>query len=77
MMFGMGFGSIFGLLALLLIGWGAFTVFNTNRGQGNPFLANGNFHNQSDALEILKQRYARGEISKAEYDRMRQDINGI
>jgi uncharacterized membrane protein len=25
-------------------------------------------------VEVLKQRYARGEISKADYDRMRQDL---
>ncbi|MFO7680135.1 MAG: SHOCT domain-containing protein [Chloroflexota bacterium] len=28
----------------------------------------------NDALEILKQRYARGDISKAEYDEMRRDL---
>ena len=28
------------------------------------------------ALEIVKKRYARGEISREEFERMKKDING-
>ncbi|APF20901.1 putative membrane protein [Caldithrix abyssi DSM 13497] len=76
-MFGMGFGSIFGILILLLIGWGVLNFVNVNRGQRTSFLPQRNAAGASDALEILKQRYARGEISKEEYERMKQDITGL
>jgi uncharacterized membrane protein len=32
--------------------------------------------NEQLPLEILKARYARGEITKEEYDQMRKDLNG-
>ncbi len=31
-------------------------------------------HNQSRAIEILKERYASGEITKSEFDQMKKDI---
>ena len=32
-------------------------------------------HDEETALDLLKKRYARGEISKEEYDKMRKDIS--
>lgn len=33
------------------------------------------YQNRDDALAILRQRYARGEISREQFEQMRQDIN--
>lgn len=33
------------------------------------------FNRNTNALEILKVRYAKGEINKEEYDKMKKDIS--
>jgi len=71
--FGLGgaaFGGIFSLLILGLIIWVAITVVNNNRRrEGYTDLTP-----KTDALEILKQRYARGEISSEEFEKMKRDL---
>jgi putative membrane protein len=80
--FGFGWGGmIFGGLLMLLF-WGvviALIVFvvralsRPGSGQATPSAgAPGQARDQ--ALEILRERYARGEISKDEFNSMRQDL---
>lgn len=64
----MGFGIIVPILVIGLIayilGW---------RPQGESHLSD-QAHRGQPPEEILKQRYARGDISKAEFDQMLEDL---
>ena len=74
-----GFWWIFPLLFLICIIVGLYLIF----GRRNPY---GTFHslcgpnytnskNESETpLEILKKRYAKGEITKEEFEKMKKDI---
>ena len=67
---GMWFGSLFWLIILGVIIWGVITIVNNNRrGPRDSSLPP-----QESALDILKKRYARGEISKEEFEQMKKDL---
>lgn len=61
--FGGGFMWIFWIVLIVLVIWIV---------QGS--LGNNNTPKGENALEILKKRYAKGEIDKVEYDRMRKEL---
>jgi putative membrane protein len=75
-----GFGMLFmipiGLIVLLIIGyviwrgcgWGGGSCGGGHTGH---YSSNGNREN---ALEIIRQRYARGEISKEQFEQMKKDV---
>ena len=63
---GMGLGWIIGLVVLIAVIWFAAKAFNVNKTMEHL--------GQKSALDILKERYARGEISKEEYEEKRRDI---
>ncbi len=62
----MGFGLI---LTLGIVGAIAYAL-----GWRPQFNQTGRAQNSETPLEILKARYARGEISHEEYERMRRDL---
>ena len=68
MMTMMGFGLIIPLLVIggiaYALGW---------RPQSNQTVPT---QTSQTPLELLKERYARGEISRAEYDQIRRDLEG-
>ena len=62
---GVGIMWVFWVLVIALLAW--FAVFATRRGGST---------NRSDksALEILEERYALGEIERAEFEQKRKDL---
>jgi putative membrane protein len=66
--FGWGFGGMFmGLLTLIIVLIIIFFVYKYVKG--------GNFSLLSETpLDILKKRYAKGELSKEEFEKMKNDL---
>lgn len=85
MWWGHGFGGwgwmIFGSL-MMLVFWGGLIALVvlavrafTNSGSQEPAQARTSSpSSRNDALNILKERYARGEITRAEYEEMLEDL---
>lgn len=61
--FGMGFGMLFFLLLIVVVLVLAFRGLSGGGSSAPP-----------SARELLDQRYARGEIGREEYERMRADL---
>jgi len=65
---GMWFGWIFWLVIIGIIVWLLINQSTKNRNQNqiNPHL--------ESPLDILKKRYAKGEITKEQFDQMKKDL---
>ncbi|MCF6192469.1 MAG: SHOCT domain-containing protein [Candidatus Hydrothermae bacterium] len=78
MMWGMGccggwgwLGMLFGAFFWILVLYGLYLIFRSVAGgRGLPTGTS----TRDDALAILKQRYARGEITREEYLNMKKDL---
>lgn len=68
---GFGFGWIFVLLFWGLIIWGIYALVRGATGHG---CCGGHGPKGNNAMDILKERYAKGEISKEDFDKMRKDL---
>jgi len=68
MSFGMGWWWILGLILIAAIIWGIVRPY----GQSNSL---NNTANKKSALDILKKRYAKGEIDKEEYEMKKKDLS--
>ncbi|WP_060528266.1 SHOCT domain-containing protein [endosymbiont of Ridgeia piscesae] len=69
--FGMGFGGgfmwLFWILLIVVIVWAVKAAGGSS---------NDSPETQKSALDILKERYARGEIDQEEFEQKRKDLGG-
>ena len=71
-------GNLWGIFwALVLIAIGASILTHRTKWGGRwDFLCRSHqYRRQREALEALKRRYARGEITKEEFERMKRDLS--
>lgn len=66
MMGGMGLVWILAIVLIGVIVWAVARVGGSGPGRRGP--------SGKDAMEILKERYARGEIEKEEFERMKREL---
>ena len=69
MMLWMFFSFLFGLFVLVLLVQGAVHLGRRMWGQRSE-----SAERQESALDILKKRYARGEVDREEFERVRKEI---
>ncbi len=65
--FGMGFGWLIGILVLFFVIWAITKGFNTSN---NPSIVE-----KKSTIDILKERYARGEINKQEFEEKKRVLS--
>ena len=66
----MGLGLLSTIVIIVALIWGLGRLRQEGR---SPFPSD-HQGNRKSPLDILQERYARGEINKAEYERMREDL---
>ncbi|MBT4512477.1 MAG: hypothetical protein HOC20_09750 [Chloroflexi bacterium] len=63
---------IFMILFWALVIWGIFWLVKSNIGTDQDDLTG---NNRGQAIEVLKQRYAAGEISREEFEAKKHDVS--
>ena len=72
----MGFGGILSILLIAVIVWAVVQYINKNK-SNNVLIPNErkSLNTEENALDILKKRYARGEIDRKEFEQIKEQIS--
>jgi len=69
--FGYGYGGMFmWIVFLIVLGFLVYFIVQSRQGKG-PLSTQ-----QESPVDILKKRYAKGEITREEFERMKKDLEG-
>jgi putative membrane protein len=72
---GMGIGLLLGLLLLVAVGYVAYRLGQSHSAGGGPGQGPGGRSGSTDeALDLARKRYARGEVSREEFEQLRRDL---
>lgn len=71
---GFGFGFIFMIIFWALIFLAVMALIRGFSGRGCWHNLDEHKHRGNNALDILKERYAKGEISKEDFEKMKKDL---
>ncbi|MEJ2055182.1 MAG: SHOCT domain-containing protein [Calditrichaceae bacterium] len=66
---GMGFSGLFWIIILALIVWVVIRLTGNNQSKQQPTSSG------ETPMEILKKRYAKGEITKDQFEQIKKDIS--
>ncbi len=67
---GMWFGWIFWIVLIVIIIWAVVQFTNRNQSTNTT-----NIVSKETPLDILKKRYAKGEITKEQFEEMKKDLS--
>ena len=70
-------GGVFSIVVWVLIIWAIIALFRSLRGRRGYHGRHWHMNGEKDAIDILRERYAKGEVDKAEFESRKKDLEQL